>query len=162
VAETYHLSTTRRFVNAVISRLARRGLAGSHTYVLAVRGRKTGRVYTTPVVLVENGERWLVSPYGEVGWVRNTRAAGEVELRRAGRSETLSIEELAPEQAAPVLRRYLKQAPVVRKFFDVTADSATEAFESEAARHPVFRLSNTPSTCGTYGCRRPPSGSAGS
>ena len=38
-------------------------------------------------------------PYGEVGWVRNARAAAEVEISRAARSETLRIEEVAPEQA---------------------------------------------------------------
>ena len=55
------------------------GLAGGHTYVLAVRGRKSGKRYETPVSLIENGERWLVAPYGEVAWVRNARAAGEVD-----------------------------------------------------------------------------------
>jgi deazaflavin-dependent oxidoreductase (nitroreductase family) len=123
-----------------MSPLTRVGLAGRHAYLLTVRGRKTGRRYSTPVVLIENGERWLVAPYGDVNWVRNARAAGEVEISRAGRSETLGIEEAAPEQAAPVLKRYLKGAPVVRPFFDVKPDSPLAEFVSEAPRHPVFRL----------------------
>jgi deazaflavin-dependent oxidoreductase (nitroreductase family) len=123
-----------------MSPLTRVGLAGRHAYLLTVRGRKTGRRYSTPVILIENGERWLVAPYGDVNWVRNARAAGEVEISRAGRSETLGIEEAAPEQAAPVLKRYLKGAPVVRPFFDVKPDSPLAEFVSEAPRHPVFRL----------------------
>jgi deazaflavin-dependent oxidoreductase (nitroreductase family) len=123
-----------------MSPLARVGFAGRHTYVLTVRGRKTGKAYSTPVILVENGGRWLVAPYGEVGWVRNARAAGEIELVRAGRSESLRIEEAAPQQAAPVLKQYLKSVPVVRPFFDVTPDSPLEEFASEAPRHPVFGL----------------------
>jgi deazaflavin-dependent oxidoreductase (nitroreductase family) len=127
-------------VNALIKLLTRVGLGGRHTYVLTVRGRKTGRAYSTPVTLIEDGERWLVAPYGEVGWVRNARAAGRVELSRKGRTETLFVEEVAPEEAAPVLREYLKQVPIVRPYFDVGPDSPLEDFQTEAARHPGFRL----------------------
>jgi len=141
VARTYRLGASRRLVNAVMSPVVRRGLAGRHTYILTVRGRKTGKAYSTPVILVEDGERWLVAPYGEVGWVRNARATGEVEISRAGCSETLCIEEVAPGQAAPVLKQYLKSVSVVRPFFDVTPDSPLEEFATEASRHPVFRLS---------------------
>ena len=140
VARTYRLGPARRFVNFVVSPLTRVGLAGRHAYLLTVRGRKTGRRYSTPVVLVENGERWLVSPYGDVNWVRNARAAGEVEISRAGRTETLRIEEVAPEQAAPVLKQYLEGAAVVRPFFDVKPGSPLTEFVTEAPRHPVFRL----------------------
>ncbi len=94
---TYRLGASQRFMNAVIGSLTRFGLAGRHTYILTVRGRKTGRAYSTPVRLIEGGERWLVAPYGEVGRVRNARAAGKVEIRRAGRSETLRIEEIASD-----------------------------------------------------------------
>jgi deazaflavin-dependent oxidoreductase (nitroreductase family) len=123
-------------MNAVIGSLTRFGLAGRHTYILTVRGRKTGRAYSTPVRLIEDGERWLVAPYGEVGWVRNARAAGKVDIRRAGRSETLRIEEIPSDQSAPVLQQYLKRVTAVRPFFDVTPDSPLEDFVSEASRHP--------------------------
>ena len=140
MARTYRLGASRRLVNAVIGPLTRVGLAGRHTYILTVRGRKTGNAYSTPVILIEDGGRWLVAPYGEVGWVRNARAAAEVEISRAGRSETLRIEEVAPEQAAPVLKQYLESVAVVRPFFDVTPDSSLDEFVTEASRHPVFRL----------------------
>src|SRR5947209_16737991 len=103
VNRTYRLGVSRRVVNAVITPLTRLGLAGRHTYLLTVRGRKTGRPHSTPVTLVENGERWLVAPYGEVSWVWNARAAGEVTLQRAGRAQTVRIEEVGPQEAAPVL-----------------------------------------------------------
>jgi len=140
VAKTYRLGASRRLVNAVVGPLTRLGLAGRHTYILTVRGRKTGRAYSTPVLLIEDGERWLVAPYGEVGWVRNARAAGEVEISRARRSEMMGIEEVASEQAAPVLEQYLKSVPVARPFFDVTPKSPLDEFVTEASRHPVFRL----------------------
>ena len=137
----YRLSGSRRLINAAIKPLARLGLAGRHTYVLVVRGRKTGRRYETPLSLIENGDRWLVAPYGEVAWVRNARAAGEVELTRARRTERFRIEEVPAQEAASVLKRYLKAGgPVVRPFFDVTLESSLEDFIGEAPGHPVFRL----------------------
>jgi len=123
--------------------LARAGLAGRHTYNLTVRGRESGRLYSVPVILIEDDERWLVAPYGEVGWVRNARAAGEVELSRAGRSERLRIDVVTPERAAPILQQYLKGVAVVRPFFDATPNSQLADFVAEATRHPVFRLTPT-------------------
>ncbi len=120
--------------------LERGGLGGRHMYTLTVKGRTSGVARSTPVRLIENTERWLVAPYGEVAWVRNARAAGEVELSRAGRTERLRIEQVAPDEAAPVLKEYLKKVSVVRPFFDVKPGAPLEAIAAEAAQHPVFRL----------------------
>jgi deazaflavin-dependent oxidoreductase (nitroreductase family) len=141
MARTYVLSPSRRLLNALIRPLIRVGLAGRHQYLLSVQGRKSGKLYSTPVTLVETGGgRWLVAPYGEVGWVRNARAAGEVRLSRGRHSETAKIEELQPAEAAPVLREYLRRVPVTRPYFDVAADSPIEALEEEAVQHPVFAV----------------------
>ena len=141
MARAYRLGTTRRLVNAVMGPLARLGLAGRHTYVLTVRGRRSGAMHSIPVILIEDRERWLVAPYGEVGWVRNARAAGEVRLTRAGRSQQVALEEVGAREAAPVLQRYLRSVPVVRPFFDIGPRASLAEFEAEAPRHPVFRLS---------------------
>jgi deazaflavin-dependent oxidoreductase (nitroreductase family) len=141
MARTYRLGFWRRLVNRIIRALLELGVNPPHTYLLTVRGRKSGQPYSTPVTLVEeNGERWLVAPYGEVSWVQNARSAGRVTLRRGRRSETVSIVELAPEDAAPVLKNYLTRIPVVRPFFDVTPKSDMANFVAEAPRHPVFRV----------------------
>jgi deazaflavin-dependent oxidoreductase (nitroreductase family) len=141
VAAAYERTPIRRLVNSLIAPLARLGLAGKRTHVLTVRGRKTGRRYSTPVALVlEGGRRWLVAPYGEREWVKNARAAGEVELTRAGRTTRSRVEELVADEAAPVLREYLRTTPVVKPYFDADAVAPVEAFRAEAATHPVFRL----------------------
>lgn len=137
----YRRSLWRRALNAVVRPLARLGLTGPRTHLLTVRGRTTGKLWSTPVSLVaEDGERWLVAPYGDRSWVKNARAAGTVELRRGRRREQLAIEELLPEQAVPVLRRYYELGRVTRPFFDVGLDSPQEKWLAEAPRHPVFRL----------------------
>jgi deazaflavin-dependent oxidoreductase (nitroreductase family) len=140
VTRRYRLTPLRRLANLAVTPLIRLGLAGAHTYVLTVRGRKTGRPYSTPVRLIEDGGRWLVAPYGEVGWVRNARAAGEITLRRAGRSQRVRIEEVGAAEAAPVLREYVRRVAIVRPFFEAGPDATLAEFESEAGHHPVFRL----------------------
>lgn len=141
MAATYEKTALRRLGNALITPLTRFGLAGKRTHILTVTGRRSGRRYSTPVQLVlDGGDRWLVAPYGEREWVKNARAAGEVALTRARRTTTHRIEQVAPEEAAPVLREYLRTTPIVKAYFDVDADAPLEAFAAEAARHPVFRL----------------------
>jgi deazaflavin-dependent oxidoreductase (nitroreductase family) len=134
-------SLWRRGLNAVVRPLARLGLTGPRTHLLTVRGRNSGRSWSTPVSIVsEGGERWLVAPYGDRNWVLNARAAGWVGLRRGRRRERLAVEELAPAEAVPILRRYYELGRVTRPFFDVTLDSTDEDWLAEAPRHPVFRL----------------------
>ncbi|HEV8306122.1 MAG TPA: nitroreductase family deazaflavin-dependent oxidoreductase [Methylomirabilota bacterium] len=141
MAATYRLGCWRRVANVLVRALLRWGLGPPRTYLLTVRGRVTGRPHSTPVTLVEEGGlRWLVAPYGEVGWVRNARAAGEVMLSRGSRSERVTVFELEPAEAAPILRRYLTQVPITRPFFDVRPASGLDTFAAEAPRHPVFRI----------------------
>ena len=137
----YRLSPGRRAINAIVRPLAKLGLAGVRTYLLTVPGRTSGRLWSTPVSIVEEGgERWLVAPYGDRSWVKNARAAGSVELRRGRRREHLVVEELAPEQAVPVLREYYRCGRVTRPFFGVSLDSSHEEWLADAPLHPVFRL----------------------
>src|SRR5215210_8519190 len=139
--DTFRHTFRRKILNWLITPPARLGLAGKRAHILTVRGRKTGRRYSTPVQLIIDGERrWLVAPYGEREWVKNARAAGEVELTRALKTTRHAVEEVGPEKAAPVLREYLRTTPVVKRFFGVTREDSLEAFAAEAARHPVFRL----------------------
>lgn len=134
-----------RVINGCVKGLLRIGVAGRHTYLLGVRGRRSGRTYSTPVILVENGERWLVAPYGEVSWVRNARAAGQATLSRGRRREEVKLSEVGPQESAPVLRDYLRQAKTVRSSFDASPDSPLDAFAAEAGRHPVFRIESASS-----------------
>lgn len=140
MAKTYRLTTGRRILNRLMRGLLRLGLAPRTTYLLTVRGRRTGMPYSTPVTLVVDAGRWLVAPYGPGGWVRNARAAGHVTLSRGRRSEVVRIIELGPEEAAPVLQRYVVRVPITRPYFDVGPESPLAAFVAEAPRHPVFRI----------------------
>jgi deazaflavin-dependent oxidoreductase (nitroreductase family) len=138
---SYHLTVPRRALNALMRALLRIGIAPPGLYLLTVRGRTTGMPHSTPVTLLENADgRWLVAPYGAVGWVRNVRAAGQVTLSRGRHVDELRADEVGEQEAAPVLQAYLRKVRVVRPYFDAAPDGPLEAFTAEASRHPVFRL----------------------
>jgi deazaflavin-dependent oxidoreductase (nitroreductase family) len=141
MAATFRQTWLRRLGNVLITPLTRLGLAGKRTHILTVAGRRSGKKYSTPVMLVfHEGKRWLVAPYGERPWVRNARAAGSVELTRALRTERVAIEEADAQTAAPVLREYLRTTGVTKPFFDASKDSPVEEFAAEADHHPVFKV----------------------
>jgi deazaflavin-dependent oxidoreductase (nitroreductase family) len=143
MSKAYHVNFADRMEVALITTLLRAGVKLGTMSLLTVRGRTSGQPHTVLVLLVEqDGQRWLVAPYGVVQWVRNLRAAGTATLTRGRRSEAISVTELPAQQAAPVLKQYLL-LPVsagVRSYFDATKDSPLEAFEREAPRHPVFQI----------------------
>ena len=91
-------------------------------------------------ILEQDGTPYLVAPYGEVSWVKNARANGEVTLARGGRSESYGISEVPAEEAGPVLKEYVQREPITQSFFGAEAGAPVESFIAEAARHPVFRL----------------------
>jgi deazaflavin-dependent oxidoreductase (nitroreductase family) len=141
MAKSYRLTPPRRLANLLMRLLLRLGLAPRTTVLLTVPGRRSGTPRSTPVTLVEeDGQRWLVAPYGPVEWVRNARAAGQVELSRGRRCETVRVQELAPEAAAPILKTYVERVPITRPFFDAAPDAPLAAFAAEAPKHPVFRV----------------------
>jgi deazaflavin-dependent oxidoreductase (nitroreductase family) len=142
MAKTYHVNFADRMEAALITTLLRAGIKMGTTSLLTVRGRKSGQPHTVPVVLVEqDGQRFLVAPYGVVQWVRNLRAAGTATLIRGRRSETISVTELPVREAAPILKEYLLHVSGgVRSYFDAKRDSPLEAFEREAPRHSVFQI----------------------
>jgi deazaflavin-dependent oxidoreductase (nitroreductase family) len=91
--------------------LLRLGLPVGPSALLSVRGRKSGKVYTIPIALVENSDtRWLVAAFGEVNWVRNLRVAGQAQLTRRHRTEAIGVVELGTREAAPILQQFFKES----------------------------------------------------
>jgi len=102
-----------KFLNRATAAVASWGVTSHYMETLEVTGRKSGRTISLPVVIaIVDGERYLVSILGEdVNWVRNVRAAGGKAALRAGRREEVQLEEVPPDQRAPILRAYLQRAP---------------------------------------------------
>ena len=120
------------------------GLKIGTQHLLIVRGRKTGRLRSTPVSLVMlDGHRYIVSAES-LSWVMNARAAKWVELVRGGRRERVKLTELATAERGPVLRAFWYQVRGGRRFiaqlFGLPANASPEDFEAAAPRCPVFRI----------------------
>ena len=118
------------------------GVAPDYMVTLEVPGRRTGRIVRLPLVMVVvDGKRYLVSMLGEdVNWVCNVRAAdGRVTLRH-GRGEDVKLEEVAPEDRAPILKDYLDRAPRAGAHMPVEKDAPLAEFERVSSRFPVFRV----------------------
>jgi deazaflavin-dependent oxidoreductase (nitroreductase family) len=118
------------------------GLWPNRAAALEVRGRKTGRLLSFPVVLVDyQGDRYLVAMLGEgTNWVANVRAAEGRAVLRHGRREVVRLEEVEPAARAAVLRQYLQVAPGGRPHIPVDRRAPLADFERIAARYPVFRI----------------------
>jgi deazaflavin-dependent oxidoreductase (nitroreductase family) len=141
MAKTYGLSRGTRLINSLFRALTRLGLGASYRHILTAPGRKTGRLYSTPVDIIElDDQPWLIAGYGPANWVRNVRAAGEVTLSRGRQSHRFDVEEAEGPAAVPVLRKYMTEVRVTHAYFDAGPDSSDEDVAAELRRHPVFRL----------------------
>jgi deazaflavin-dependent oxidoreductase (nitroreductase family) len=141
MARTFEMSRGRHVANWMMKRLLGLGVPVGNNFLLTIPGRKTGTPHSTPVTLLErDNQRYLVAPYGEVEWVENARAARQVTLSRGREYEIIGVTELKPDEAAPVLKQYVCEVPIVRPYFDSAPDSTLAHFEAEAPRKPVFRL----------------------
>lgn len=131
-----------RFFNRAFGVLIRLGIGVHHNYLLQVRGRKTGRLYSTPVDLLElAGKRYLVAPRGRTQWSRNAEAAGEITLKRVRRQQRFALRPVPDEEKPEILKAYLDRfAAAVQRYFPVTAGSPPEAFAPIAANFPAFDL----------------------
>jgi deazaflavin-dependent oxidoreductase (nitroreductase family) len=115
---------------------------------LEVRGRRTGKPVSLPVVVADYGDsRYLVSMLGaEANWVRNVQAAGgQAALVRHGR-RAVRLVEVPVDQRPLILRRYLQVAPGARPHIPISRDAPPEQFQQIAAQFPVFRIDDAPET----------------
>ena len=131
-----------RCVNKLFGLLVSFGMGLRHNYLLQVRGRKSGRLYSTPVdVLERNGKRYLVAPRGYTQWVRNAIASGTVSLEKGRRSEQFGLRLLPDVEKPEILKSYLDRYKItVQRYFSVRAGSPAEAFLPFTKDYPVFEL----------------------
>src|SRR5215472_5406350 len=92
-------SRLEQLFNFIFGILVGWGLGLSHNYLLQVKGRKTGSLYSTPVnVLDYKGKRFLVAGRGETQWVRNARVSNEIWLKRGKSRQRFALRPLSDEE----------------------------------------------------------------
>src|SRR5215208_7519732 len=132
-----------KFANPVIVALQRCGVVIGTMRLLAVPGRKSGQLRTTPVSpLMVEGERYIIAGLEEADWVKNARVAGWGILARGREQKHVNVVELPLQERAPVLREFPHRVPHGVQFFrQLSGIFGTSAeFEALASRCPVFRV----------------------
>ena len=135
-------SRLESLMNKTIGVLARLGIGPGYIHLLEVQGRQSGKIYTTPVNLLElKGHRYLVGGRGHTGWSKNAAAAGVVTLRRGRKSQKFQVLQVIDDRNPGILKAYLQEyRGTVQRFFSVRADSPVDAFAEIVNMHPVFEL----------------------
>ena len=138
-------SAGERVFNRIFGFVVGLGLGFSHNYLLQVRGRKSGKIYSTPIDLLElSGKRFLVAPRGRTQWVRNAEAAGEVTLKKGSKRQQLRLRALSDQEKPEILKAYLDQFKrEVQRYFPVPAGSPVETFRELVQSYPAFELTPT-------------------
>jgi hypothetical protein len=136
-------SPVERIFNRIYGFLVGIGVGFSYNYLLQVKGRKSGKLYSTPVDLLEmEGKRFLVAPRGRTQWVRNAEVAGEILLKKGRQSNRFKMRPLAGPEKLQVLKAYLDRfRREVQGYFPVPAESPAGAFEQIAENYPAFEIS---------------------
>jgi deazaflavin-dependent oxidoreductase (nitroreductase family) len=118
------------------------GLCLPHNYLLQVRGRRSGRLYSAPIdLLVIDHQRFLVCPRGRAQWVRNAEASGRITLKKAFWRHEFTLRPLPDTEKPEILKRYLDRFKnTVQRYFPLPAGSPAVAFAEFASRYPVFEL----------------------
>ena len=131
-----------KIFNSVFGFLVGIGIPFPHKYLLQVRGRKSGKLYSTPINLLEwKGKRFLVAPRGRTQWVRNAEAAGEVTLKKGSSRLKFRLRPIADREKPEILKAYLESfKSEVQRYFPVAAGSRVESFVETAGSYPVFEL----------------------
>jgi deazaflavin-dependent oxidoreductase (nitroreductase family) len=136
-------SAPEAFFNRAFGFLVGLGIGPDYMRLLQVRGRKTGRIYSTPVNLLEfGGKPILVAPRGRTQWVRNAETAGEITLKKGRARKKYRLRAIPDNDKPEILKLYLeKYQSAVQRYFPVPAGSPAERFRGIAGNYPVFELS---------------------
>src|SRR5258708_34522166 len=133
-----------RMANVMTTTLLRAGVklmgpGKSPMYLITVRGRKSGLPRTTPIATLErDGQRYILTPYGVVDWVRNLRAAGTANLTRGRRTDEIRAIELPLEEASRFLKDFIESGNPIARFFGLPAGASPKGFFQLAAPPPAF------------------------
>lgn len=135
-----------RALNPLVAALLRSPLHGAlsgSVLLLTFTGRRSGRIYTTPVSYYREGDTVRCFTSRDTSWWRNLRGGATVTLRirgeeRSGRAEAVWDD---PQRVGAALRGFLTQVPRDAGYHDVRLDASGRPDEADlerAAAHTVL------------------------
>ena len=138
----WHPTRLGKFASRALAWMSGKGLTPPILVTLQVRGRRSGRMHNTVLVVTDHeGQRYLVSMLGDGSdWVRNIRAAGGKAFVKRGQPLPVRLTEVPASERAPILKAYCQVATSGREHFPVAHDAPLSDFGAVAEHYPVFRI----------------------
>ena len=138
----WHPTRLGKLVTRALAWMSGKGLTPPALLTMQVRGRRSGRLHNTVLVVTKHeGQRYLVSMLGEGSdWVLNVRATGGEVFVKRGQSSPVQLTEISPRERASILKAYCQVATSGREHFPVPHDAPLSDFDAIAERYPVFRI----------------------
>lgn len=99
-------------------------LLSGNTMLITVKGRKSGKEFSTPVNYVDMGEALFTISFRNRTWWRNLRGGSPVTLRLKGRdvrARSATVEDL--QSVAEQLKAYFEKVPQFAKYLHVRLDA---------------------------------------
>jgi deazaflavin-dependent oxidoreductase (nitroreductase family) len=120
------------------------GLLSRSTMLITVRGRKSGRTYTTPVNYVRSGDELVTVSFKKRSWWRNLRGGAAVKVRLEGKDCEAHAEVAeGPAEVAAGLEALVRASPRYARYLGVGLDAAGRpepgSLERAAADRVVIR-----------------------
>ena len=112
------------------------GLISKGFMLITFTGRKSGKLYTTPVNYARDGDVLFVVSFRNRTWWRNLRGGAPVTVRVKGQDLAGTGEAIADDKEAVAagLAAYLRKVPNYAKYFQVTLDADGQPNSEEVAR----------------------------
>ena len=117
------------------------GIISKNTMLITFTGRKSGKMHTTPVNYIRDGDNVTVFSLRDRVWWRNLRGGAPVAVRVKGQ-DLKAIGESTEDKkvVAAGLLAYLQMSPKYAKYFQVTLDSSGQPNPEEVAQAAQNRI----------------------
>jgi deazaflavin-dependent oxidoreductase (nitroreductase family) len=124
-AEMSETTTVPPFVNKAMKFVLRspvHGMVSKSVLLISFTGRKSGKIYTTPVSYTQSGDQ--VTIFTHADWWKNLRSGTPVTLRLQGRELKGLAEPVAEDKQAVAagLAAHLRKVPSDARYYSVTFD----------------------------------------
>jgi deazaflavin-dependent oxidoreductase (nitroreductase family) len=117
------------------------GILDKRTLVIRYKGRKSGKVYETPVNYVQEDGSLLITSYRQRTWWRNLLGSAPVDVILKGKERHGTAEAFTrDEEVAKYLQAYLSKVPQTAKYFQVNLDKDGQPIQSDVDRAAQERV----------------------
>jgi len=116
-------------------------LVSGNMMLVTVKGRKSGKAYTTPVNYIQDQRVVYVTSLKERTWWKNLRGGSEAVLRLRGQDHRATAEVVEDDPGVTTqMATYLAKAPQYARYYDVSLDAEGKISLEDAAQAAKNRV----------------------